>query len=136
MNQYKTKCNPSNKRLVKVTNQCDAKAKKYDTHAHGGYVCGDDGEWTSDCVIAHCDLGYHFDKSKNICIENKCVEIPQETSEQNENDEKDNEKIYMSLMIVFICISIVLIIMVVILLVIVNKLMIKLKAKGDYNELN
>ena len=70
--KYKTKCNPKNKRLVKVDSACDATAQKIDKNARGGYLCGDNGEWTTTCVISHCDVGYVFDHKNQKCLIDVC----------------------------------------------------------------
>ena len=54
--KYKTQCNPKNKKLIKVSSECDNKFKNNITH--GGYECGDDGKWSNICVPSYCDLGY------------------------------------------------------------------------------
>ncbi|GAB1221996.1 hypothetical protein ENUP19_0088G0025 [Entamoeba nuttalli] len=68
--KYKTKCNPKNKRLVKRDEKCDEEINK--KHGHGGYECGDNGEWSTKCVLAYCDDGYKFDYINNKCIEDVC----------------------------------------------------------------
>ncbi|GAB1221259.1 hypothetical protein ENUP19_0076G0017 [Entamoeba nuttalli] len=45
-------------------------------HGHGGYECGDNGEWSTKCVLAYCDDGYKFDYINNKCIEDVCVYPP------------------------------------------------------------
>ncbi|EDR22909.1 hypothetical protein EDI_102430 [Entamoeba dispar SAW760] len=72
--KYQTKCNPKNKRLVKIDNKCDKEINK--EHGHGGYECGDKGEWSTKCVLAYCDSGYKFDYNSNQCIEDECVFPP------------------------------------------------------------
>ena len=72
--KYKTECNPLNKRLVNVDSKCDEEVKKKDKHAIGGYLCGDDGKWSNQCVIAYCEEGYHFDYQNQKCIEDLCYE--------------------------------------------------------------
>ncbi|EDR29986.1 hypothetical protein EDI_229490 [Entamoeba dispar SAW760] len=72
--KYQTKCNPKNKRIVKIDNKCDKEINK--EHGHGGYECGDKGEWSTKCVLAYCDEGYKFDYNSNQCIEDECVFPP------------------------------------------------------------
>ncbi|GAB1222431.1 hypothetical protein ENUP19_0109G0002 [Entamoeba nuttalli] len=72
--KYKTKCNPKNKRLVKRDEKCDEEVNI--EHGHGGYECGDNGEWSTKCVLAYCDDGYKFDYINNKCIEDVCVYPP------------------------------------------------------------
>ncbi|EKE38469.1 hypothetical protein ENU1_164970 [Entamoeba nuttalli P19] len=68
--KYQTKCNPKNKRLVKRDEKCDLEIKIQ--HGHGGYVCGDNGEWSTKCVLSYCDDGYKFDSINMICILDPC----------------------------------------------------------------
>ncbi|GAT99008.1 hypothetical protein CL6EHI_031950 [Entamoeba histolytica] len=72
--KYKTKCNQKNKRLVKRDSRCDKEINIQ--HGHGGYECGDNGEWSTKCVLAYCDSGYKFDYINNKCIEDVCVYPP------------------------------------------------------------
>ncbi|EAL42611.2 hypothetical protein CL6EHI_137370 [Entamoeba histolytica] len=72
--KYKTKCNPKNKRLVKRDEKCDEEINI--EHGHGGYECGDNGEWSTKCVLAYCDEGYKFDYINNKCIEDVCLYPP------------------------------------------------------------
>ncbi|EDR24185.1 hypothetical protein EDI_118590 [Entamoeba dispar SAW760] len=69
--KYQTKCNPKNKRLVKIDNKCDKEINI--KHGHGGYECGDKGEWSTKCVLAYCDSGYKFDYNKNKCVKGICA---------------------------------------------------------------
>ena len=69
LEKYKTQCNPNNKKLLLITDECDGEFKK---HTHGGYICGDDGFWTKKCVASYCDIGYIFDHNKKECVENAC----------------------------------------------------------------
>ncbi|EDR27846.1 hypothetical protein EDI_073440 [Entamoeba dispar SAW760] len=68
--KYQTKCNPNNKRLVKRDEKCDKEINI--EHGHGGYECGDNGEWSTKCVLSYCDPGYKFDYINNKCIEGVC----------------------------------------------------------------
>ncbi|EDR29617.1 hypothetical protein EDI_322170 [Entamoeba dispar SAW760] len=72
--KYQTKCNPKNKRLVKRDEKCDKEINI--EHGHGGYECGDNGEWSTKCVLSYCDEGYKFDYNNNKCIEDVCVYPP------------------------------------------------------------
>ncbi|BFU26513.1 hypothetical protein, conserved [Entamoeba histolytica] len=72
--KYQTKCNPKNKRLVKRDSKCDNEINI--EHGHGGYECGDNGEWSTKCVLSYCDSGYKFDYINNKCIEDVCVFPP------------------------------------------------------------
>ena len=66
LDKYKTQCNPNNKKLVLVTNECDNKFENEFTH--GGYECGDDGKWTNNCVPSYCDPGYVFSYKTKKCV--------------------------------------------------------------------
>ena len=68
-NKYKTECNPKNKRLLFITDECVFEDKMM----HGGYECGDDGKWTKKCIPSYCDNGYDYDKKTNKCLENICL---------------------------------------------------------------
>ena len=63
--KYKTQCNPKNKKLVFVTDECNNKFEN--GYTHGGYECGDDGKWTNKCVASYCDAGYVFNYKTNKC---------------------------------------------------------------------
>ena len=82
LNKYKNKCNPKNKKLLLLTNECD----KYfiNNYTHGGYECGDDGIWTERCVPSYCEPGYIFDHEKKKCIDDVCSEI--EVFKEKETD--------------------------------------------------
>ncbi|EDR21749.1 hypothetical protein EDI_337910 [Entamoeba dispar SAW760] len=79
--KYQTKCNPKNKRLVKRDEKCDKEINI--EHGHGGYECGDNGEWSTKCVLSYCDEGYKFDYNNNKCIEDVCVYPPTESESDN-----------------------------------------------------
>ena len=70
----KEKCNKDNKFLFYETQECDSELKI--DNAHGGYVCGDNGEWNkSHCVAAYCDNGYILNDERTQCIEDPCKSI-------------------------------------------------------------
>ena len=63
------KCNPNN--LLLTLDPNDEKTCyifNNDKHAHGGYKCEENGEWSNNCIPYYCDIGYIFDTYKNICI--------------------------------------------------------------------
>jgi len=66
----KTFCNPANKHLIYVTDEC----KVDDPQALAvGYVCGDDGLWNkTDCRILTCQPMYSLDYVENKCVPNIC----------------------------------------------------------------
>lgn len=69
--KYKEKCNPQNDRLVKRATECDSKISI--EHAHGGYKCGNDGKWSTECIATYCDEGYFYDFTNKECVENICA---------------------------------------------------------------
>ena len=68
--EFKTKCNPANKRLFFVTEDCGSK----DPNAlFSGHPCGKNGEWDkSTCKISSCKPGYVVDFEHNKCVVNHC----------------------------------------------------------------
>ena len=67
-------CNPDNDLLYYETDECDSKLN--DEHGHGGYICGEDGQWDTDnCVLKYCDVGYILDIQNKKCIEDPCENI-------------------------------------------------------------
>ena len=66
LEKYKNQCNPKNKKLVLVNNECDNKFGN--EYTHGGYECADDGKWTNNCVPSYCDPGYVFNYKENKCV--------------------------------------------------------------------
>ena len=84
--KYKTECNPKNKRLLLITDEC-----VFDNSMmHGGYECGSDGKWSKTCVPSYCDNGYIYDSKTNTCIEDICL-IKKDTDTDN-TDDTDNIK--------------------------------------------
>ena len=67
--KYKTECNPKNKRLLNITDDCVFD----DKNMHGGYECGSDGRWTTTCIPSYCDNGLIYDKKNNKCIKDICL---------------------------------------------------------------
>jgi len=68
--KFKTQCNPANKRLLLVTDECDIN----DTIiVSRGYACGSNGQWDkSKCKVASCMEGYVVDFENDKCIPNVC----------------------------------------------------------------
>jgi len=68
--EFKTKCNPVNKRLLLVSDKCESKDKNA---LYSGYVCGSNGEWDKEtCKISSCKPGYIVDFDKDKCVPNPC----------------------------------------------------------------
>ena len=44
------------------------KCKFSDEHMHGGYICGNEGQWTNTCAPFYCDEDYYFDSVNQECI--------------------------------------------------------------------
>ena len=103
--KYKTDCNPNNKNLVKVTEECDNKFGN--NYTHGGYECGSNGKWTNKCVASYCDMGYFFNQKTKKCIKDICSSIPvviiEEEPKTNNDTKKDidncQKNIYLNLLI-------------------------------------
>ena len=91
---YKTNCNPNNKKLVLISENCKFSSKEM----HGGYECGDDGNWSDKCVPTYCDNGFYFDETKNECIKDLCLEY--------EKKVETKKSTYTILMIVSISLSV------------------------------
>ena len=90
--KYKQECNNDNKNLLKISEECNGKFGN--NYTHGGYECGTDGKWTTNCVPSYCDIGYTFDKTNKKCIKDYCsyIDIPIETNEEEEKKEEEEEK--------------------------------------------
>jgi len=68
--EYKTKCNPLNKKLLLVTDQCTSNKPNA---VRAGFACGDNGEWDrSACKVASCKEGYVVDFENDVCVPNTC----------------------------------------------------------------
>ena len=82
LKKYKTECNPKNKKLLKISNECDSKFPN--DYTHGGYECGEDGKWTNKCVASYCDPGYFFHIEKKKCVKDVCSSISVTIIEDND----------------------------------------------------
>ena len=120
--KYKTECNPKNKKLVKVSSECD----KYfnNSYTHGGYECGDDGKWSDNYVASYCDLGYIFDYLEEKCVKDYCSHI--------EDGDDDDDGLNTTELILLICASV---IVVAIIITIIIIFFIKKKDKNSDEEL-
>ena len=129
-NKYKKECNPKNKKLVLVSNECYNNFTN--NYTHGGYECGDDGKWSSNCIASYCDIGYIFDHVKNECIIDACSIITEEQKEEK----KESQGIDLILIIIIICLILSLIILFIFIICVCIQ---KKKRYNDYikeNELN
>ena len=71
--KYENKCNKDNKKLLKISEECDSKFPN--DYTHGGYECGENGTWTKKCVASYCDPGYFFHIEKKKCVKDVCSSI-------------------------------------------------------------
>ena len=62
------KCNEKNLKLLYENDQCFDQ-----NHGHGGYLCGEDGKWTSNCKIFYCDIGYYYNQYTEKCELDVCT---------------------------------------------------------------
>ena len=109
--KYKNECNPKNKKLVKVDEKCD---EYFDNnYTHGGYECGEDGNWTNKCVPSYCDMGYIFDHNKKECVIDYCDENKRKENKREENNinEENNKLSFIIILIIIISSIIILIIL-------------------------
>ena len=110
LEKYKTNCNPKNKKLLLFTDKCDGKFKN--SYTHGGYVCGEDGNWTETCVASYCDIGYIFDHVKKECIIDACsdrIEPP------------NNKKNYFKAVILIVVPIIIILILIILLIILIRR---------------
>ena len=96
LEKYKTSCNPDNRNLVKIDENCQFK----ENYTHGGHIC-DGGVWGNECVASYCDEGYIFDKNNKECIIDVCSknDVPDEPDDGKGKGKNDN------LLFIVICIS-------------------------------
>ena len=72
-------CNAKNtKLLLDPNNGVDCYVFDDDEFAHGGYLCGDNGEWTNICKKYYCDIGYYYNQYKGKCERDICANDPGE----------------------------------------------------------
>ena len=68
------KCNKNNKKLLMDPNNgIDCYRFDDDQFAHGGYLCSDDGTWTTTCQKYYCDIGYYYNQYKGKCERDICA---------------------------------------------------------------
>ncbi len=87
--KYKTECNPNNKKLILLSDECDETFGN--NYTHGGYKCGDDGYWTKECVPSYCDMGLIFDHTKKKCIVDICSDLKPTIIPDDEPDSHDSD---------------------------------------------
>ena len=87
--KYNNKCNKNNKLLLLEDNECYNITNEI--HAHGGFVCGDNGEWNrTKCQVFYCDIGYYYDTYQKKCIEDLCTKEKKEEKEEDEDNNKSD----------------------------------------------
>jgi len=79
--KYENECNKYNKKLLKISEECDSKFPN--DYTHGGYECGENGKWTKKCVASFCDPGYFFHEKKKKCVKDVCSSISVTIIEDN-----------------------------------------------------
>ena len=111
INKYKTNCNPNNKKLLLITDECDKSFKN--NYTHGGYECGNDGKWTKKCVSSYCELGYIFDHDLKKCIKDICSDI----KVYIKDDEDDGNDNHTTLYIIFAIVGVAIILLVIFIII-------------------
>ena len=64
---YNHSCNPNHTNLL-YKSDCQFE----DKHTHGGYLCGNNGNWSQICKPSYCDHGYYFDTYLKKCKKDQC----------------------------------------------------------------
>ena len=64
---YNHSCNPNHTNLL-YKSDCLFE----DKHTHGGYLCGNNGNWSQICKPSYCDHGYYFDTYLKKCKKDQC----------------------------------------------------------------
>ena len=119
--RYENQCNPNNKKLYLIVNECDKNFT--DEHGHGGYVCGNDGTWKPECVMTYCDSGYVIDYKNNKCLIDKVLQ--------------DNNNYTLIIIILSIIIGICIIVLIILIVVYCeNRKKKNLEAKNIYEDNN
>ena len=141
LKKYKTYCNPENKKLLLITNECDKEFEN--NYTHGGYECGRNGFWTKNCVASYCDLGYIFDHNKKKCVVDNCSNFTKnsDNGDDNNNDGNNNNdknknggnKSHTALIVILVILSV--IILVVVILFVLHKYR-RNKNDIDYREIS
>ena len=83
---YKERCNPNNKKLLKISEKCTFS----DSKMRGGYECNDEGYWSENCIPSFCENGYRLDKKENKCVEDICLK--QRQAEEEEEKKRKNSQ--------------------------------------------
>ena len=87
-------------------------------HAHGGYTCGDNGEWNrTKCQAFYCDIGYYYDTYQKKCIEDLCTKENNDPNPEPKPDDGEGDDKFPVYAIVLIAIGGILFILIVIWLI-------------------
>ena len=96
--KYKTECNPKNKKLIFIADECVFN----DTIMHGGYECGSDGKWNkTTCVPSYCENGFVYDTKTNKCIEDICLIKEKNDAAKKEEDYNKGKVVFIISMVSF-----------------------------------
>lgn len=106
-------CNPKNKKLVLYEEgKCfDFEDDKY---AHGGYTCGDNEKWSTECRKYYCELGYYYNLYEKKCMKDSCT---YESGKDDKDSPSSSNGKYKWLFPVLIIIGIVLVLLIVIIVI-------------------
>ena len=128
------KCNPNNTRLLLDSQKCyNINGKE---HAHGGFKCGDNGNWTNVCQAYYCDLGYYYDNYQNKCIQDVCLIENSSGDDTTDGDGNKNlEEKFPTYAIVIIIVGSVLVVLVVVFFVYRFIKKKNIPSENNYNEL-
>ena len=67
-NDFQTKCNPKNEKLVFESEKCNFD----DNITFGGFLCDKNGSWSNTCKGYYCEIGYFYDQFEQKCIKDPC----------------------------------------------------------------
>ena len=67
-NDFQTKCNPKNEKLVFESEKCNFN----DNITFGGFLCDKNGSWSNTCKGYYCEIGYFYDQFEQKCIKDPC----------------------------------------------------------------
>ena len=62
LSQLDSKCYKNNKKIVKISKDCDELFGNI--YTHGGYICSEEGVWTYECEPTYCEMGYILDEKE------------------------------------------------------------------------
>ena len=114
--KYENKCNINNEFLLLEDNNCINIPNM--EHAHGGYACGDNGEWNrTKCQAFYCDIGYYYDTYQKKCIEDLCTKENNDPNPEPKPDDGEGDDKFPVYAIVLIAIGGILFILIVIWLI-------------------